>query len=831
MQAARSILSLSIIISLLIIALDLIGLFDPWNNRLFDLAQRPSDGGSPSVVIVEPTGDGPDGPAAWAQVVAGLRRAGAERVIFTFDAFGSTPPPANSAVLIIGETARRGGDGEWRLADPRGPDRPVAIVPPAENGIHRAQLGAVAIGGREVPTLEAAAIGGDVPDYFLIDFSLPSSPRLSAERVAAGQLATDLLHGKIALVGPPAAIGEPRLSTPLSSDRATARPIDIHAAAIETLRAGEAVRVVGPLVGAAIVLATCLAAAPLYAGVSFRRAPVAVAAALFVTIATGILILWTVEWLLPVAEIAAAQLLLAPLVWRRRQVIDDARLSSFLRRAATRVESGRAPVQDDWPAFAAATARLLGIERHLLVRRRSDGGLEQLAADGLSAGDLPTEETARRALLDAADAARGSILVPHDQIAVDNLRIASLAPYETGGGYWLYTPPVDDLVDGSIDALRVRLAELMLLADTNLEHQKGEHARLQTRVKRTVDRLERRGELLAGALASISGGVAVFDAAGLLVQSNSRMDALMMAAQLDPGRTTMLDLVATFAEVDANQGLQLLRRVARTHAPLGLPVARELDGRRWLLRLATPGADAAQGAGALLCELVDVTEVSRLAKLQRELTGHLDVAVRNDFEVVQLGARLAADPRLTDAQRARALEQLNAAVGRAREKLGSVGAFLTGSENARMREAFPVDPLGPLRAALADIADVAARARVDVAATLPTLAAPVIAEPEALRALVRAILTIIVHDSREGDMLVIEMEESVGHTQLHLSGGSFALPEERLHALIAGEADVSSEFGAIADGARALRDWGGTLSASAGAHLGYRFNLTLEKLS
>lgn len=831
MRAARYNFFLPVIISLAVLSLDLIGLFDPWNNRLADLAQRLPSGASPSVVIVEQTSTGNYGPADWARVVASLRRAGADRVVFTFDPFGLLPLPADPSVLIVGEAALRGSDGEWRLADPRGPARPVAIVPPADYGIHRAQLGAIVIGGTEVPTIEAAVVGESAPARFVINFSLARGPRLSAERVAAGQLANGMLRGKIALVGPPDAVGEPRLATPLSPSHATARPVDLHAAAIETLRAGEAIRIVGPIIGGLLVLGTCLAATPLYARVSVRRAPLALAAALVLTIAIGFIILWTAERLMPVYEIATAQLLLAPLFWRQRRMTGDAQLASFVRRAGARVEGDRVRLQENWPAFAAATARLLGVERQLIVRRRSDGSLEQLSADKLSVGDLPDDETTRRALLNAADAARAPILMPSDQIPGKRLYIASLAPEEADGGYWVYSRPTDELADGGIKALRARLAELLILADTSSEREHSDRSRLETQVTRTVDRLERRGALLAGALASISGGVAVFDAAGLLVQTNGRMDKLMRAAELEPGRATMVDLVVAFADIDEEQATKMLRRVAQTRAALGLPVTRELDGRRWLLRLATPLVDAVHGTGELLCELVDVSEVSRLAELRRDLATHLDMSLRNDFEAVQLAARLAADPRMTEAQRARALDRLNAAVVRARDKLGSLGAFLAAAGGGPLLEPYPIDPLGPVNAALADIAADFARARLDIAAKLPTLAAPVIAEPETLRSLVGAILALIVRDSREGDRLAVEMEELVGHTCLQLAGGSFGLPEERLRTLVEGVAEASAEFGAIAKGAQALREWGGTLVASGGADTGYRFTLTLMKLS
>ncbi|MES2494272.1 MAG: hypothetical protein V4579_13465 [Pseudomonadota bacterium] len=808
-------------VSFAVLILDLLGLFDPLNLRLVDLVQRWSAVSPASVVIVETTAKGPE---SWSGVLTALRAAGAKRVVFTFDPFGAAPPSDVNG-LLIGEAARRSMDGQWRYENAAGPPRPAVIIPPTDSGLHRTQLGAVEIGGRKTPTIEAAAVGGEAPDRFLIDYTQARSlPRLSAERVAQGQLASGMLEGKIAVVAPPDGPGEPRFATPPSPESPTARPVDLHAAAIATLEAGEAVRVVGPLSGAMIVLAMSLTAVQLLTQVTRQSAPRSVAAMTTVTLVVGVAVLWAVERLLPVSEVVSAQLLTAALIWRHGQLAREARLSDFVRRAAVGAEGGGLERQESWPAFAMSAARLLGIDRQLLLRRQLDGGFEQLAAIDLSEADLPGDADARRLLLYSADRTARSVVVAGEP----ELSIASLAPNEPHGGYWLHTPPLNGSEE-AVRALRDRMTELLLL-DRSPKKAEVVRPRLETSVMRTVERLERRGALLGGAIASISSGVALFDAAGLLIQSNAGMDELMRAAELEPGRTTMVDLVSAFAGIENTHASRMLRHVLLTRSAVRLPVARELVGRRWRLRVAVPVGESLPATGALICELVDVTDVVRLAELQRNLAGHLDTVLRNDLEAVQLAARLAQDPRLAEAQRARVLDRLNAGVIRARDRLLSVGPFLTTATANRQLDAYPVDPLAPVHAALVSISADAARSGVELITALPTLAAPVIAEPEALRELVRAIVGLIIRDSRPGDCVSVKMGELVGETVLHLDGGSFGLPEPRLRALVDGDAGPASEFGAIAGGARALRGWGGSLTVAGGTARGYVFTLTFQKL-
>ena len=825
----------------LICGADLIGLFDAFKVRLVEGLQRFAPTTENSVVIVEQAGPTALSPSDWSTLVSALLSAGAGQIVFAFDPFGAAPLPAAAPTLIVGAVAERSRDGEWRLQDPARPARSVAVIAPAELGAHRSQLRSVTIGGRDIPTIEAAAVPAAVPDKFLIDFSSAASlPRLSAERVLSGQLVNGMLRGKTVVVGPTEKIGESRLFTPLSPDFATARPVDLHAAAIQTLQQSEAVTVPSSLVNAIVLLAVCLLAAPLYARVRPKRAAWLVAAVLGVALGLGVAVLWVFEMLLPAGQVAAAQLLLAPLIVQNQQVSRDAKLASFIRRAGARIESGRSETKENWASFAAGTARMLGINRQLLLRRGADGTLEQLAAVGMSVSDLPPDDEARRTLLRKADTGGRSLALDQPDVAVTGaqhgIRIAALAPDEDGGGYYLYDKPLPATVGSAdpgaaIDALLIRLSELMSATSTATDKTGNGASRLQEQVVQTVERMERRQATLAAALSAVSSGVALFDAAGLLLHINARMESIMRGIDLEPGRTTMVDLVSTLAGVETPQALQILRHVVLMRASVTQPVIREIDGRRFMLRIDGSQSAAQGGTGALVCELVDVTEMSRLAAVQRDLAGYIDTQLRNDFESVQLAVRLATDPRLPDERRSVVIDRLNVATKRAREKLGLINSLLSSAPTGDPHDSYPIDPLVPVRAAVAAVLADASRVGVNVTAQLPSLAAPVIAEPEALRELVVAILTLVVSDSVNASTVIVQMHEMLDQTKISIQGGSFGLPKERLMAMVDGNSTPGTQVSGVAAGSRSLQSWGGSLTVNDSLDDGYEFTIVLQKLA
>ena len=840
MQGATRRQLLPLIVWGLIFAADLIGLFDAWNFRLVDGLQRLAPTAANSVVIVEQTGPEALTRDDWTKLVDTMLSAGVGRVVFAFDPFGAKDLPAKEPTLIVGAVAQRSENGEWRLQDPTSQVRSVAIVAPAEFGAHRSQFKSVKVGTRDIPTIEATAIGASLPDKFLIDFSNARNlPRLSAERILSGQLTAGMLHGKTAVVGPQENIGDARLFTPLSPDFATARPVDLHAAAIQTLQQGEAITVLSPWANALVLLAFCLLAAPLYAQVRPRRAPWLVAAVMGLALGLSVFVLWAFEVLMPSGQVAAAQLLLAPLIVQNRQVLKDAKLKSFIRRAGARMDGGRSETKENWPSFAAGTARMLGVNRQLLLRRGTDGSLEQLAAVDMSVSDLPANDDVRRALFIKADSTEGSLALEHQDVAGTDgggrMQIAALAPAEAGGGYYVYDRPTPATTGSSdpgeaVDALLVRLSELMSAASAESDNTVNTSTLLQEQVVQTVERMERQRATLAAALSSVSSGIALFDAAGLLVHVNASMESIMRAIGLEPGRTTMVDLVSTLVGGDAPKALQTLRHVVLLRTSLGQPTAGEINGRRFLLRIDGSQSAAQNGTGAVLCELVDITEMSRLAAVQRNLAAFIDIQLRNDFETVQLAVRLATDPRLEDDRRSIAIDRLNMAMKRTRKKLQLINTLLITAPTGDPQEPYPIDPLVPVRSALAAAFTNADRAGVAISTDLPSLAAPVIGEPNVLRELVSAILALVINDSVNASTVIFKMREMRGHIEICITGGSFSLPKDRLVALINDTSTTGTEFSAVASGSRSLQSWGGALTVDEASDGTQNFNISLKKL-
>ncbi|WP_448206764.1 hypothetical protein [Azospirillum sp. sgz302134] len=814
------------------------------NGLLYDAAvglgaARLGDSGEPLPLIVEMPGEGMSdgGPDRWTPAVKALRDLGAARILLV---------PASGAPGL--PDGAQDGRNDLFVA------RPSALAP-AEHGIHRRQWTSIPVEGDRAPTVEAAAAraaGAAVPEAgergFLLRFADDARPLPTAgyDSLVNGRLLPQMVAGRTVLVGPASG---PGLNTPVTPGAETMSALAFHASAFATLLAGPPLEF-GLLGTVVLVALACALGALVYGRIGPRLALWTALAVVLLLLALGYAVLRWGGAVLPLTELLLSQLLLLPLVQRQREMEQDRSLRCILRGVSTQVRErlhrGTAEVEADRvPLSMALAARLLNLPKSLLLE--PDGhALREVAAHGCALADLPADARDPLRPPYAQAAAAGPVRPAKGLLPAGPGEAAFVAPLPPDGdplAYWVFVAPEQPGQDRpavpGFAAIAEQLGDL-LVAERSVAERPDTDAvgkSVDRQIRRIVGQLEHRLDLLEAVLAETSSAIAVFDPFARPQLVNDRMGEVLRDAGLAPDLVTPLDLLVRGAGVDPAEAGGLLRRIMSDGGGVSLPARLGGNGTRYLLKLSAPSRPALAGengrwvGGALLCELVDVTDVSRLAGFQATLARHLDLQLRNEMEAILLAADLLGDARLGEAGRARALDRLRGAVERTRERLARVGAFFDAEPEGAAQGLYPIDPREPLTAALEHAAEEASRRRVRLERRWPELVTLVVAGARETRELMLAILLLLVRDAREGAAVLVELAEGPQDVVVRCTSDGVGMPQERLRDVVLGARDPdSAELRAIQAGARRLAAWGGRLDAMSGVGTGFDFRLCLRKL-
>jgi len=120
----------------------------------------------------------------------------------------------------------------------------VVTRPPSYHGLHRYYYASVTIEDEQIPTLESLAAGLSqelaqrIPDPFLVNFNgrFNGLPKISLDRVCAGELVPTLVRGRTVMIGFNTPYQHSGLYTPVSDDDPLTL-LDFHGHVLDTLMA------------------------------------------------------------------------------------------------------------------------------------------------------------------------------------------------------------------------------------------------------------------------------------------------------------------------------------------------------------------------------------------------------------------------------------------------------------------------------------------------------------------------------------------------------------------------------------------------------------------
>jgi hypothetical protein len=335
--------------------------------------------------------------------------------------------------------------------------------------------------------------------------------------------------------------------------------------------------------------------------------------------------------------------------------------------------------------------------------------------------------------------------------------------------------------------------------------------------------------LVASGIDGLETAVIVFHPIGYPLHANLTMGALYEALGLVLAETTLPQLLAALTELDAERIATSLNDLLLHGGEMRVN-CREIDTRKRQLRVAARREASSDMPRTLSVEVIDVSEPRRLAQLRLSISSLLDVNIRNDLEAIAFALAVARSGKLDAARRDKVLGQIEAAAGRAADRLDAISPHLRADIGEGPGESFPIDATAAVQEACELVGSLAETHGIALHAELPAISGFAIADPKLLGEMVEAMLRVVIADCAPGEAVRVELGEATERTRITVSGG-IGMAFERLYAALElSDAGSHGPFGSIARGMAVALGWGAVVSYSSQVGKGYRFVIELRRI-
>ena len=784
--------------------------------------------------------------------------------------------------VVIGRTLRRSpadpslADVAWISDPPSNVAFGVAALPPPEAGVYRHQFAALEIDGSTYPTVEAAAASAFADEArdvhssaapFLLNFSggPGSLPTVDVERLLSRGLVSDLVEGRVAILGAIESDPTAGLYTASASDGPLMTALEYRGYAIDTLVSRRAIWEPPPLLNLLLIFLLVSTSSVAY----HRLSPVLVdwltPVVLVVCLLSGVLLLglfWT--WV-PVSSFVVAIMLVYLLVTRSRLGQRDLALRQLLQSSAVKMRDRLWPQnfyvsQDPWPQIASMINDTLGLERAVFLERVSgeQRTREIHALNGaLSAVQERRRDYTREPYLTAIHENRPVEVTDFLSPALASER-QYLVPLSFAGqvlGFWALAvakqqaSAYDDL-PGVLMRFGEELAEL--LHHRAILREKSDRSGflkkvfsigeldLYRRVGMALSLMKRRLDRVDSLLRGMRTPTMVYDIFGRVRESNPEMLAILTEERLAPYEMTALDTVVALTGETPTKVRKYLRHVILEQGSISLRAnLPSRQGSKFLLALrplvdeGEPdgyGEPAPFGVFGFGLELVNTTALEQLTEMKAELSRRLGIQVRNNLASIQMSSSLLGRKDAPKEVREEAVQLLDRKIQSTVEIVGDCQDYLAlDVEEPSPQQGCPTSARPILSDVLSELSSEFEERHIDVKLDEPALMNQVFAEEGQLRTLLRSILAYLTRDASDGSDIRATIEEAETFTSFRFSNEGYGIPGEDLNRFLSGEGTGSDDSRGLRDGMRWVRQWGGSFEADSRVGEGTQFVFALRR--
>jgi hypothetical protein len=744
----------------------------------------------------------------------------------------------------------------------------VVLLPPGLRGVHRRQQTGVMEGTNVFPTLERRAadlyeMQPTVTGSFLVNFAgRPGTiPNVSLARVLAGELVAEMVKGKVVLVGRDEGFGG--LETPVSGGDEPMTFLEFQANALETLLDGTPIRSLPEYLLLLLLLGLGVVSAVLYqrAG-SVVRAREGVGVLLICALG-AVAAMGYLRWWVDLGTVVAAQTgqFVLTLVFKMRmtrRTLNEIRL-----RALGQLEERFCPQNillspEYWNHLASMIHQMLDVSRMVFFERiRRTQELREIKAFNCTFEELKEKQRSLNAevfheALAAGHPVRSSGFFESGPEPEEEFICPLIFAGEVLG---LWVVSIESAKAQAIPQFEMVLIKFSQQMARSLYHKKPTPVKLAplARVKAwfapdkqdpisrelrsLADSLEQYYDVLDTAFSQMTAATIIYDAFGRVLKANDLAFTVLQPENLVPSRATALEFIRQVTGKDESQVRDLLRDVFLERSPASLPVKLASQGTRdFLLRLypmpeapqTRPGPDALSVQG-IVCELIEMTSLSNLARMKGVVADRLGVELRGHLAAIEISAALLEAHSTTPSERRTLLDAIHHKTTNSVLIISECQKYLGRNVDAPAIRCFPVDSLQVLSQVCAEFAQKAAERGVTFKIEQPRLMAQVLASSELTR-FFSAVMELLLKDAAENTVLSIDVEDIHGSSSYRCSNSGFGIPNERLQEILASpEPPDSEEFQVLREAISWIRSWDGTFEITSEVGKGYSMILRLRQ--
>lgn len=871
----------------------LAGLFSVSDGVLYDSLSGipvPSTREQPRVLLLEV---GPElrdaGDEVWLPMLNELQAQGAAQVLFTFMPSGATrdfyAAASKSTKVFFGRrplvAANAMSDAlalEPLPESARGLDLSMAVfaIAPSEYGVHRRQAYFFSSGGQPLAaaleTMAAARSTGLVETSketpsFIVNFlgGAPGLPRISATRVLKGELIPELVRGRSVLIGLENS-GQPIFS-PLAKSGQLISELEFHGYALDTLLRDKTIWsaplwLAFPLI--LILIGTSLFVFQ-WGGLRFSASLTVILVVIY-TLLTWLALSFAGVWL-PLAELWAAQIGTFLVFTRYRAVNEEAKLRQLVLETNGKLRdrfflASFASSSEHWSQVITMVNQTLNLERIIFLERiKGDHRVREVKSLNCSLQDIKELRRDYERAPYSTAIAEGRLIEVKGYLThgVED-EVQCLIPLLFGGevlGFWAFSARPEKLAAlGNQDAVfrnfAEQIAELLFHRQQAQDREEKQsrpmqrYLRLQggeqlaESLKKTLTALDRRLIGMEDYLDGLSTAGILYDLFGRVVIANQQMVQLLSEAQLAPYQMTAVDLISSVADVDLDYARGLMQNIILDRHKISLPVKLGSDARSFVLHLGPllpaqekqalrEGDPLPFEVEGVLCELIDVTMIKRLAGLKEDVVKRVTTQIRSDSEALLTGISLLETEGLTDEKRNRVLAIIREKIVDLVSVTDRADELLSMEIDSGVVECYPVDCKQPLLAALESVRSRAAGHGIEFDLQLPELVSLVFASPEGLQAALESVLEVEISDTVQQGHIQVTLQEYDGYVVYLVSNQGFGMPDERFQDYLHGDvSQLTDEFKALRKSIARVGHWEGELRGSSEIGVGSRFELKLK---
>ncbi len=750
-----------------------------------------------------------------------------------------------------------------------------------QSGVYRRQYAIIKVDRQVFPSLELASaqqvLKGSVslPDSdYRVNFSggLSRLPVINIERVLAKGLVRELLQGRTVLVGVHDLETVSRYFTPISWKEGLVSAVFFHGFAVDTLLSGRQLRQTATLTNWCLVIMVITSSLFAFQWLSFQFSLLATFTTSLIYLGLCWLLLHQFHLLMAPGEFLLSLWLSFMLVWRYRLVQEKHFMDNMLFELSLKLQEKVFPVsfyhsESPWEQLIAMLNQTLDFNRLIFLERvPKDHRVKEIVAFNCQLDDINEKRRDyERTPYSIAINENRAILLKHSyfkKTAVNEEEY--LAPLIFAGevlGFWAFTI---DVSKATRNPKFARLIEAYMQQISEILHYRNEWKKhLQTEknkflsylrveggsesykmINQSVNLMDRRISELQEVFNSVSGSSILYDLFGRVLLVNKRMEELGKEIGIRPYMLGMREFICQISGFDTVKVQHLLQQTIFDREAISLQVSDIGESSSYMLHI-KPLLAGQQGlenfAGetrvfqmiGVLCELIDVTEMKKMAALREQMLERFCYQMRNDFAAIMFALNLMKDESLDAAGKRDILDSIQGKVDESMDTLEMVKE----QKSKEMRhilgnifECYPVDAHFSLERAIEKHSAGIKVKNIQFSKQVPKLMSLVFASPTELENVFSILLAEMLADTYQSGKLVLKVEEKDGRFHFCLHNTGIGMPDDKLQQF-AGIENLEAEdpeLLALKHTLDCVKQWGGSLELSSRIGEGSKIELYLR---